>query len=261
LHAQAQVEGIATNGTDIWLVDAKQDSVYKYAGAASRLSGSQNAAGSFGLNTSNKDPKGIVTDGSSLWVVNDSSTDKVFKYTVAGGLLGSWTVTGGGGSPTGITLDPTNVGHLWVVDIASDRVHQYDNAAARTSGSQAASASFLLAAGNSNPQDIADPPAGAAAVEPVPAPNLARVADEQLPPTLGPSWHRSLLEDAFGPPVSARVPAAEPKADESAISIAWTQSMESADGSSAHGPDDGSAGDLLSIEGLTIETSPTGRRR
>ena len=85
MNAAAQVEGIATNGTDVWIVDAKSDKVFRYAGAATRLSGSQNAAtGSFNLNSGNKDAKDIVTDGASLWVVNDSSTDKVFKYTLAG---------------------------------------------------------------------------------------------------------------------------------------------------------------------------------
>jgi Calx-beta domain-containing protein len=163
LNAQAQVEGIATNGTDIWIVDAKQDKVFRYTGAASRLSGSQNAASSFSLNASNTNPKDIVTDGTSLWVVNDSTTDKVFKYTLAGSLLGSWTIDSANASPTGITLDPTNVSHLWIVDNGTDRVYQYDNAAGRTSGSQSASTSFALAAGNTNPQGIADPPAVAAA--------------------------------------------------------------------------------------------------
>src|SRR4029077_13780141 len=80
----AQIEGIATNGTDIWLVDAKQAKVFRYTGAATRLSGSQNAASTFNLNNSNAAPKDLVTDGTSIWVVNDSSTDKVFKYNLAG---------------------------------------------------------------------------------------------------------------------------------------------------------------------------------
>ena len=41
-------------------------------------------------------------------------------------------MTGGGGSPTGITLDPTAPSHLWVVDSATDRVYQYDNAVGGT---------------------------------------------------------------------------------------------------------------------------------
>jgi hypothetical protein len=93
-----------------------------------------------------------------LWVVNDAAQDKVFKYTLSGALVGSWTMTGGGGAPTGITLDPAAPSHLWIVDNNTDRVYQYDNAVGRTSGSQAASTSFALAAGNTNPQGIADPP-------------------------------------------------------------------------------------------------------
>ena len=99
-----------------------------------------------------------MTDGASLWVINDSSTDKVFKYTPAGSLLGSWTISGAGSSPTGITLDPSSPSHLWIVDNATDRVYQFDNAVSRTSSSQSPSTSFALAAGNTNPQGIADPP-------------------------------------------------------------------------------------------------------
>lgn len=168
LASNATPEGIATNGTDVWIVDAKSDKVFKYAGAATRLSGSQNAASSFSLNSGNRDPKDIVTDGASLWVVNDSTTDKVFKYTVAGGLLGSWTISTAHSKPTGLTIDPANVSDLWIVDSGTDLVYQYAGAASRTSGSQTASATFALAAGNSNPQGIADPPpAYATAAAPV----------------------------------------------------------------------------------------------
>ena len=47
LSSSAQLTGITTDGTNIWLVDSYADKVYKYTGAASRLSGSQNAASSF----------------------------------------------------------------------------------------------------------------------------------------------------------------------------------------------------------------------
>ena len=53
-----------------------------------------------------------------------------------------------GALPPGITLDPAAPGHLWIVDSGTDRVYQYDNAVSRTSGTQAASASFALASGN-----------------------------------------------------------------------------------------------------------------
>lgn len=158
LNAQAQVEGIATNGTDIWLVDAKQDKVFKYTGAATKLSGNQNAASSFSLNSGNKNPKGLVTDGTSFWVVDDSTTNKVFKYNLSGTLLGSWTIDAANASPTGLTINPASVSDLWIVDNGTDKVYQYAAAASRTYGSQSAVATFALAAGNTNPQDIADPP-------------------------------------------------------------------------------------------------------
>ena len=158
LASNATVEGIATNGTDIWIVDAQSDKVYRYTNAASRLSGSQNSASSFMLSSGNTSPKDIVTDGTHLWVVNDAAEDKVFKYTMSGALVGSWAITGGGGGPTGITLDPAAPSHLWIVDSNADRVYQYDSATGRTSGSQASSISFALEAGNTNPQGIADPP-------------------------------------------------------------------------------------------------------
>jgi hypothetical protein len=159
LANNATPEGIATNGTDIWIVDGKTDKVFRYAGAASRLTGSQSAASSFAVNKSNGSPKDIVTDGTSLWVVNDSTTDKVFKYTLTGTLLGSWTIDSSNSRPTGITIDPACVSDIWIIDSGTDRVYQYNGAATRNSGSQAAAATFVLAAGNANPQGIADPPA------------------------------------------------------------------------------------------------------
>ena len=159
LQATAQLEGIATNGTDVWLVDRTADKVYRYTNAASLTGGGQNAFSSFSLNSGNTNPKDIVTDGNYLWVVEDSSTDKVFKYTVAGTFVGSWRIsTSGAKNPTGITLDPSNPAHIWIVDSGTDRVYQYDNSVGLTSGSKSANSSWALAAGNTNPQGIADPP-------------------------------------------------------------------------------------------------------
>ena len=161
LASNATVEDITVCGSDVWIVDAKSDKVFRYTAAASRLSGSQNAASSFSLNRSDTNPKGIVTDGTSLWVVDDGTTDKVFKYTLSGSLVGSWTIsTSGATSPTGLTIDPTGASQdIWIVDSGTDKVYQYANARGKTSGSQSAAATFALAAGNTNPQGIADPPA------------------------------------------------------------------------------------------------------
>ena len=141
----ATPEGIATDGTDIWIVDAKSDKVFRYAGAASRLSGSQTAASSFSLASGNANPKDMVTDGASLWIVDDAAkTDKVFKYSVAGSFVGSWTIDAANKAPTGITLDPANIGDMWIADSGTDRVYKYAAAASRNSGSQAAVDRALL---------------------------------------------------------------------------------------------------------------------
>jgi sugar lactone lactonase YvrE len=172
LLPNAHPTGIATNGTDIWLTDPISDKVYKYAGAASRLSGSQVAANSFSLvpgKKNNINPQDLVTDGTSFWVV-DGSTLKVFKYTLSGSSLGSWSIDPANAYPTGITINPANVSDIWIVDSGTLKVYDYTNAASRTSGSQTAAAIFALASGDTSPQGIADPPPAAALLTPVTPP-------------------------------------------------------------------------------------------
>ena len=159
LSSTAKVEGVATNGTDVWIVDNTTDKVFRHTGAASRVSGSQSAASSFKLNSANSNPKGIVTDGISIWVVNDSTTDKIFKYTVGGSYLGNWTIDSANKAPTGLTIDPTNGSQdIWVVDNGTDTIYQYANSRSRRTDSLVATATYALAVGNTNPQGIADPP-------------------------------------------------------------------------------------------------------
>ncbi len=161
LSSSAQLTGIATDGSNIWLVDSYADKVYKYTGAASRLSGSQSAASSFSLvsgKNGNTNPQDIVTDGTSIWVV-DGTALKVFKYSLSGSSLGSWSIDSANKHPTGITINPANVSDIWIVDNGADKVYQYIGAASRTSGSQSAGATFALNPNDTNPQGIADPPA------------------------------------------------------------------------------------------------------
>ena len=126
LGSGATVEGIATDGTHIWIVDSKSDKVFYYADAALRRSGTQ-AAASFALGSGNTNPKDLVygkdaSNNGYLWVVNDATTDRVFRYSVNSGtgaiaLLNSWNLNANNKSPTGITLDPgATSGDLWVVD-------------------------------------------------------------------------------------------------------------------------------------------------
>jgi VCBS repeat-containing protein len=151
-------EGVTVWGNDLWVVDPSGDRVYKFTGGALLRTGRVAPTSSFVLNAANRDPKDLVTDGTSVWVVNDTiATDRVFKYSVAGVLQGSWTLSTTNPSPTGITIDPTNVSHIWTVDASTDRVYQYDTATTRLTGAQEPSTFFQLVTGNGNPQGIADP--------------------------------------------------------------------------------------------------------
>jgi subtilisin family serine protease len=161
LPSNALVEGVTTDGTHVWIVDNRGDRVYYYANAASRLSGTQNATRNFLLNSANRNPRDLVTDGAFLWVVNDASTNVVFRYNLSGVLQNSWSLNSANATPTGITLDPSNDSQdIWVVDSGTDRVYRYANA--RVSTSPTLTSFFQLAAGNTNPQGIADPPAAEA---------------------------------------------------------------------------------------------------
>ena len=161
LSPTAIIEGTTTNGTDVWIVDNKADRVYLYANAAGTLSGILNATSSFSLNSGNKNPKDLVTDGTYIWVVDDgTSSDKVFRYDLNGSNVKSWTIDSANKSPTGLTIDPSGSSQsIWIVDSVTDKIYEYANARAKISGSQLAAANpFALAAGNTNPQGIADPP-------------------------------------------------------------------------------------------------------
>ncbi len=168
LSSTATVEGIATDGTHIWIVDSKSDRVYFYENAASRRSGSQAAANSSVLASGNTNPKDLVygkdVQGNGyIWIVNDASTDRVFRYAVDSisgriTILNSWNLNAANKNPTGITLDPgATSGDLWIVDNgATKQVFKYTNG--RSSTAPAGTSVFLLSAANSNPQGIADPP-------------------------------------------------------------------------------------------------------
>ncbi len=171
LSNTATVEGIASDGTNIWIVDSKSDRIYYYAGAASRTSGTAALTASFALASGNTNPKDLVYgfNGSTgfLWVVNDAKSDVVYRYAVNGTtggitLQSSWPLNANNKTPTGITLDPsTTSGDIWIVDNGTTKqVYRYT--AARSGTPTASAAIFTLNAANLNPQGIADPPPPAA---------------------------------------------------------------------------------------------------
>ena len=156
-------EGIASDGSDVWIVDRGTDQVHYFAGGATRT-GNVSANSTFALAAGN--PRGITTDGIHLWVV-DTGTDDVYKYAVNGSFLGNWALDTRNTVPRGITIDPANVNDIWVVDSTDDAVYRYESAASRTSGSQVAADVSALAPGNTNPQGIADPPPASDSSAPV----------------------------------------------------------------------------------------------
>lgn len=192
-------EGIATDGEHLWIVDKGTDKIYFYEqGTSTTTATHATSTSSFALASGNKNPRGITTDGTNLWVVNSKSAkDEVFKYTMSGTLVGRWTIDTANVNPRGITIDPANVDHLWIVDSTTDSVYQYSGAASRTSGSQSADDIFALAAGNTNPQGIADPPPPSAAGSSVSA-SSATATPLAIPPAAGSSPDVGLsIEAAF----------------------------------------------------------------
>ncbi len=247
-------DGIATDGTDIWIVDRSADTVYFFAGGANRRNGNASPTSQFALHRANRQPKGITTDGTSIWVVNDTGkTDSVFKYDTAGALLGRWTIDAANTKPAGITIDPNHVDDVWIVDSAADRVFEYLAGATRTSGTKAADRTFDLDAANVNAQGIADPrPAPAvASADPLPA------AAE--PPATGGSRVVATETDLFEPGdrvARGQVPASDSApADPQAPGLSRMHAQPASElaagvstgrsGPASEGPSDGGLVDLL----------------
>ncbi|MBI1249378.1 tandem-95 repeat protein [bacterium] len=156
-------EGIATDGTDLWIIDDATDEVLYFAGAAALgstafLNGSHSPTNTFSLDSANTSPKGIASDGNKLWIVDDAA-DKVFVYSAGdGSYIGSWSLDSANADASGITLDADpNSTSLWIVDNVDHQVYHYASATTVTSGSLSAADTFDLGMGNFSPQGIADP--------------------------------------------------------------------------------------------------------
>ena len=150
-------EGIATDGSSIWIVSRLTDRIYRFDNGSTETEGTIHAESSFALDSSNATPYGLETDGNSLWVVNDSTNLwKTFTYTLDGTLLGSWDLDPANRNARGITIDPANPTDLLVINDGSrDELHRYTGATQINSGSLSASATYQLASENNNPSGIA----------------------------------------------------------------------------------------------------------
>ena len=170
-------EGLTLDGSDLWMGD-RDRKIHWYDNAAGNTSGTDKADKNFGLSISGN-LKGIVTDGTSLWVVTEGGTDYVYRFAIARdgggnptGLTknGEWKLATANSKPTGITLDPTGASpSLWIVDESSDSVYEYGNGRSLTAGTGIVTTSFKLAPGNVAPQGIADPKVADPAIRPASA--------------------------------------------------------------------------------------------
>jgi hypothetical protein len=155
-----QPQDIATDGTDVWILDGITNRVYHYANAAGRTSGTQVPVDSFALDSANTMATGLVVNGGTIWVTdNQASQDRVYVYSTAGANLGSWVLDAANTNPTGITLNPAGGSDMWVVDRGTAKIFHYSGATAWRSGTHSASDTFALTAGNTQAEGIADPPA------------------------------------------------------------------------------------------------------
>ena len=67
-------------------------------------------------------PIGITTDGINIWIL-DYGDDEVYKYTMVGIYVSSWSTVVGNLDGRGIVTDGINI---WVTDYLTDEVYKYD---------------------------------------------------------------------------------------------------------------------------------------
>lgn len=155
-------EGIAVVGNDVLIVDRGSDSVHTFENAASLRAGSQEFGSSFKLARGNRTPFDMATDGTHLWVVNNTrNVDRVFVYDLDGTGIGSWVIDVENSRPTGITLDPNDPSHIYITDVKADQVFVYEDAALRIGGEQNAASRFELSGQNFAAHAIAMAPSEA----------------------------------------------------------------------------------------------------
>ena len=158
----SRIEGVATDGTHIWVLDSGAtgaDKIFFFANGASLGGGSTvSPTSSFNLTGGAGEAWGITTDGTNVWIVDTDpgqSANQVFRYNVDGTFEGKWAIDPANSLPRGITIDPANPTDIWIVDRFQDRVYQYDGGASLLTGGQNASLSFVLQNRNDTAQGIA----------------------------------------------------------------------------------------------------------
>ena len=160
LHAgNYRPRGIWSDGTTMWVADDAQgswfaednDKIYAYVLAT----GARDTSKDFNAlnNAGNDDPEGIWSDGTTMWVA-DQSDEKLYAYDVTSGSRVrtkdiNTLDAAGNDEPTGIWSDGTT---MWVADIWQDKIYAYS----LTSKARDPDKDFntLDAAGNDRPTGI-----------------------------------------------------------------------------------------------------------
>ena len=110
-------KGIWSDETTIWVADDEDDKLYAYA----LSDGAYDATKDINLHTDNGDPAGIWSDGTTIWVANSVTTslNKVFAYTLTGGMRDTAKEFAPGWNPVGIWAHGTT---MWVISVIGSNV-------------------------------------------------------------------------------------------------------------------------------------------
>ncbi len=134
----ASSTGISTDLVSFWTADNADNVTYEHTPAFVLSTSSA-------MHASSTDVEGLTTDGcSSIWAVDHGTSNKAFKYTLAGVNQSDFDLTAANDQASGITTDGTNI---WVVDHADAKAYKYTMTGSAVSD-------FSLDAANTNARGI-----------------------------------------------------------------------------------------------------------
>jgi YVTN family beta-propeller protein len=107
----AHPQGLASDGTDIWVANTGSNSVTRLDAATGA------AVGTYAVGV---EPVGVAFDKTSIWVTNYVSNSVTKLDAATGALVGTYAV---GTGPGGVVFDGTNI---WVADFVSNSVTKLD---------------------------------------------------------------------------------------------------------------------------------------
>ena len=142
LNTNAQ--GIATDGSYLYVPDLNQSTIYAYD-----FDGTRQTTQEFSRQAANQHPRGIVFDGTYFWII-DNNDDVVYSYDADGStplISRNFTLSTANNNPSGITSDGT---YLYVAQFTgTPAVFVYD-----TSGNEQTTRRFDLHSDNDGPRGI-----------------------------------------------------------------------------------------------------------